>query len=88
MPSHLTPNLFSNNADFCTRFTQIANKYARDVILLNLEYLQVELRNINERIMEMNATMTTLLPADELKRFKDTFNRSLTKFKENLENIK
>lgn len=80
--------MFSQITQTFARFTHIANKYARDIILLNLEYLQTELHSTNEKIMDMDATLTSLLPANELKRFKETTTKSLSRFKENLENTK
>lgn len=42
MRSQLKPNLFFTDTDFKARYEQISNKYALDLILLNIEHLQRE----------------------------------------------
>lgn len=46
MRSSLQPTLFSQDQDFRGRFETLSNKYAADLILLNLEFLQRELGTV------------------------------------------
>lgn len=48
--THLRPSLLPHNTDFCKKFEAISNKFSFDIILLNIEYLQIEMETYKKRI--------------------------------------
>ncbi|XP_044133422.1 uncharacterized protein LOC122926101 [Bufo gargarizans] len=65
MRSQLRPDLFPNNADFCARFSQICNKFAFDMILLNIEFLQKEILSLQDALQTTTTALKNVLPAAE-----------------------
>lgn len=51
--SQLRSNMFTTDCDFRTRYEQISNKYALDLILLNIEHLQKELLNVRSKVRDL-----------------------------------
>ncbi|CAJ0927892.1 unnamed protein product [Ranitomeya imitator] len=86
--SHIRPNLFLNNSTFCTRFTMISNKYAMDVMLLNIEYLQLEVKKLQSSVNENEKKIQDVLNKEDWTIFKDKIEKDLIKFRGDLEEMK
>ncbi|XP_071989593.1 uncharacterized protein [Engystomops pustulosus] len=88
MRSTMRPNLFSNNDLFCTRFMQLSNQYARDVILLNIDFLHQEIQHVSERIITTEESLKSLLTEEEMSRYRTSLVNMLSKFQSEQEEIK
>ncbi|XP_077148559.1 uncharacterized protein LOC143809016 [Ranitomeya variabilis] len=86
--SNIRPNLFSGNTAFCNRFTMISNKYAMDVMLLNVEYLQVEVKKLQSSTGEVEIKLQDILSKDDWIMFKDKVDKDMSKFRSELEETK
>lgn len=85
MRSQLRPNLFVNDNDFKLKFEHISNKYALDLILLNIEYLKRELINIRTKARDLDALLKSNLPEDEYTTYCSKQQDFLNKVKGDLE---
>ncbi|CAJ0967837.1 unnamed protein product [Ranitomeya imitator] len=86
--SNIRPNLFQGNAAYCSRFVMISNKYAMDTILLNIDFLQVEIKKLQSKIGEMECKIQTLLTVEEWNVFKDKVEKESVKLRNDLEEVK
>lgn len=67
--SQKRPNMFNNDNDFKLRFEQISNKYAFDLIVLNIEFLQKELNCLRIKLRDCDNRLKELLSNDEFALF-------------------
>lgn len=88
MRSSLQPTLFSNDMDFRVQFEKLSNKYASDLILLNLEFLQKELSTLSEKMAQVNQQLKDASTDDEYKQFFDKQTTFLCKFRLELQEVK
>ncbi|KAG8549469.1 hypothetical protein GDO81_021143 [Engystomops pustulosus] len=81
MRSNIRPNLFSQDPFFCSKFMHISNKYSMDLILLNIEFLQQEIKKLQGDIATMETSLSTALNPTQLKNFLDVNTDRMTKLK-------
>ncbi|CAJ0967333.1 unnamed protein product [Ranitomeya imitator] len=86
--SGIRPNLFQGNATYCARFVMISNKYAMDTILLNIDFLQTEIKKLQVNISESEGKIQALLTVDEWNVFKEKVDKESVKLRNDLEEIK
>ncbi|XP_044155309.1 uncharacterized protein LOC122941879 [Bufo gargarizans] len=86
--SQLKPNLFPAESAFAQKFIQISNKYAFDIILLNLEYLQQELSVSKTRQSETMSALKTMMGPEDWKTYDDSCMEHLAKFIKEQESTK
>ncbi|CAJ0959946.1 unnamed protein product [Ranitomeya imitator] len=86
--SNIRPNLFLDNPIFCTRFTMISNKYAMDVMLLNIEFLQGDIKKLQQNIAEGEVKIKENLKIEEWTVFKEKIDKDMYKFRGDLEETK
>lgn len=88
MRSQLRPNLFTQDSTFKTCFEEISNQYGLDIILLNLRYLQKDIKETSVKKCESEATLQTLMSPEEFSRFMTKHTSFLAKFRADLEEVK
>ncbi|CAJ0962904.1 unnamed protein product [Ranitomeya imitator] len=66
----------------------ISNKYAMDTILLNIDFLQTEIKKLELNIGEFENKIKTLITIEEWNIFKDKVDKEGTKLRNDLEEIK
>ncbi|CAJ0921077.1 unnamed protein product [Ranitomeya imitator] len=86
--STIRPNLFQGNAAYCTRFVIISNKYAMDTILLNIDFLQTEIKKLQLNTGDLENKIRVLIPVEEWNVFKEKVDKEGTKLRNDLEEIK
>ncbi|CAJ0933772.1 unnamed protein product [Ranitomeya imitator] len=86
--SNVRPNLFLDNPTFCTRFTMISNKYAMDVMLLNIEFLQGDIKKLQQNITEGEIKIKEIMKIEEWTIFKEKVDKDMYKFRGDLEETK
>lgn len=86
--SHLRPNLFPKNHVFCARLEGLSNKYALDVILLNIEFLQLELTTLETDICNCELKFKDTLDEADFTTYMDKTQKILTKFRHDQEELK
>ncbi|XP_056390186.1 uncharacterized protein LOC130284150 [Hyla sarda] len=59
-------NSFTNDLEYRAKYEAISNKYALDLILLNLEFLQHDLLSCQTKIAELETTLKSAFEAEEL----------------------
>lgn len=88
MRSQLRPFMFTNDVDFRTKYEQISNKYALDLILLNIEHSQKELGTAREKTQKIEEDLRANLSPDDFAAFMLKQQDFLQKFKLNLQETK
>ncbi|XP_056388351.1 uncharacterized protein LOC130283171 [Hyla sarda] len=78
---HLRPNLFPNNTDFCRRFEGLTNKYAMDIMLLNIEFLQQEIEVSESHLAERENELKSILEPEDLNLYLTKTKGIMDKFK-------
>lgn len=86
--SQLKPNLFPMDSTFAQKFSQISNKYALDIILLNLEYLQHELVGARQRHMTTETELRNKLTTHDFDSYMTNCGTYISKFKNDQEATK
>ncbi|CAJ0965680.1 unnamed protein product [Ranitomeya imitator] len=86
--SNIRPNLFSSNTTFRNRFMMISNKYAMDVMLLNVEFLQIEVKKLQTSVGDTGKKLQDLLNKDDWTVFKDKVDKDMSKIRGELEETK
>lgn len=86
--SQMRPNLFNNDNDFKLRFEQISNKYAFDLIVLNIESLQKELNCLRIKLRDCDNRLKQLLSNEEFAQFLSKQQEFLSKFRKDTEDVK
>ncbi|XP_077154586.1 uncharacterized protein LOC143817240 [Ranitomeya variabilis] len=86
--SNIRPNLMSNDASFCLKFSMISNKYGLDIILLNIEYLQQETKKLKCDISSVEMDIKSLLSEEEWNTFKESIKIKIDKLRLELEDVK
>ncbi|CAJ0942688.1 unnamed protein product, partial [Ranitomeya imitator] len=86
--SNIRPNLFQGNAAYCTRFVMISNKYAMDTILLNIDFLQTEIKKLQLNTGDLENKIRVLITVEEWNVFKEKVDKEGTKLRNDLEEIK
>lgn len=82
------PNLFSQDQEFRLKYEQISNKYAFDMILLNVEFLSKEMHKIQVKMVELKLSLRELLTAEEFERFLQRNESFLQKHRAELQDLK
>lgn len=82
------PNLFFQETIYRTKFEMISNKYAFDLMLLNIELLRAELSKVRARLETVEKLLKTTLNAEDLAKFLQKHEDFLKKFKSDLEETK
>ncbi|CAJ0966879.1 unnamed protein product [Ranitomeya imitator] len=85
---HLRPTLLPENAQFCMKFESITNKYAFDVMLLNIEFLKAEMIIVKRNIMELEDQVKAQLTTQDWSPLKTKMEENLMKFKKEIETTK
>ncbi|CAJ0948182.1 unnamed protein product [Ranitomeya imitator] len=85
--SNIRPNLMTNDSLFCARFSMISNKYGLDIILLNIEYLQQELKKVDLDIPVLESEIKSLLREDEWTSFRELLKTKFDKLRLELEEV-
>lgn len=80
--------MFNNDNDFILRFEQIYNKYAFDLIVLNIEFLQKELNCLRITLRDCDNRLKELLSNDEFALFSTKQQEFLSKFRKDTEDVK
>lgn len=88
MRSQSRPNMFFQDNDFRAKFEKISNKYAYDMILLNIEFLRMELARVRARLEEVERLLKTTLTTEDLTKYLQRHETILKKYKEDLEETK
>lgn len=88
MRSSLQPTLFAHDAEFKVCFEKLSNKYALDLILLNLDFLQKELTNISEKLSTVDVQLKGLSTTEEYQSFLSKQSTFLSKFRGELQETK
>lgn len=88
MRSSLQPTLFVNNNDFRGRFKSLSNHYACELMLLNLEFLQMELASVSKKMTEVDCQFKRVLEEEKYKNFVEKQSSFLLKFKNDLQEVK
>lgn len=88
MRSQLRPTMFSADMEFGSKFEAISNKYAQDIILLNLDFLQKELTNIKSKGQLSESMLCNLIPQQEQTVYMENLNISLSKYRTEIEEVK
>ncbi|CAJ0961954.1 unnamed protein product [Ranitomeya imitator] len=86
--SNIRPNLFQGNAAYCTGFVMISNKYAMDTILLNIDFLQTEIKKLQLNTGDLENKIRVLITVEEWNVFKEKVDKEGTKLRNDLEEIK
>ncbi|CAJ0940666.1 unnamed protein product, partial [Ranitomeya imitator] len=86
--SNIRPNLFQGNHAYCARFVMISNKYAMDTILLNIEFLQEEIKKLQQNIEGFECKIKSLITVEEWNIFKEKVDKESVKLRNELEEIK
>lgn len=81
MRSSLQPTLFSQDIEFRARFENLSNKYASDLILLNLEFLQKELASISDKMPTIDSQLKVQLTEEDYQQFITKQTTFLNKFR-------
>ncbi|OCT78958.1 hypothetical protein XELAEV_18030048mg [Xenopus laevis] len=66
---NLQPTLFARNDEFKMKFAGILNKCSRDIMALNIEFIERELKEIEVELSTMHNTMSTVMSSDDLQQF-------------------
>lgn len=88
MRSQLRPTMFVTNMSFRERFEAISNAYARDIILLNMDYLQGELSLIKKKVLHFDNLLKGLLNPQEYTSHIEKLETYMAKFRTEIEEIK
>ncbi|XP_056429242.1 uncharacterized protein LOC130368893 [Hyla sarda] len=88
MRSRLRPTVFSENLEFKKMFESISDRYALDIILLNLDFLQKDLCAAKEKLREVEMNLGTMLSGEELGAYMEKTKGFLEKFKNDTMDIK
>lgn len=86
--THLRPILFPNNPDFHTKFATIANRFSMDIMLLNMEFLQKEVQNIQKKILAYEIQLKNLMGGQDYVKMMEHTVEDLGKYKSNIETTK
>lgn len=86
--SHLRPNLFPNNKDFCQRLEGLSNRYALEVILLNIEFLQQEIIQVGKKMIETEIKLKAVMEPGEFTTYTEKTANFLSKFRREQEDTK
>ncbi|XP_056408118.1 uncharacterized protein LOC130306862 [Hyla sarda] len=81
-------NAYKGDKDFHTKFEHIANKYAADVIILNIEFLQRDIAATSDKVKTLESTLETILSSDDYTKLCSKQSSFLAKLKTEQENIK
>ncbi|CAJ0944823.1 unnamed protein product [Ranitomeya imitator] len=85
---NLRPTLMPNNAQFCAKFEAIGNKYAFDIMLLNLEFLKKEIDSLGLKCDETKNALLTATSTDDLGSINSKIEENLLRFRTGLEDTK
>lgn len=88
MRSQLRPNMFYTDEEFKIKFEQISNKYAMDLIILNIEFPQRETAQMKIKVNDAETLLKSNLPDDDYSSFVSKQQDFLLKFKSDLEENK
>ncbi|CAJ0934780.1 unnamed protein product [Ranitomeya imitator] len=86
--SNIRPNLMLSDASFYGKFGMISNKYGLDIILLNIEYLQQEMKKLKCDISLVETQLKDLMREEEWNNFKESINIKIDKLRLELEDVK
>ncbi|CAJ0953819.1 unnamed protein product [Ranitomeya imitator] len=86
--SNIRPNLFQGNNAYCARFVMISNKYAMNTILLNIEFLQEEIKKLQQNIEGFECKIKSLITVEEWNIFKEKVDKESVILGNELEEIK
>ncbi|OCT78116.1 hypothetical protein XELAEV_18029221mg [Xenopus laevis] len=78
---NLQPTLFAQNEEFKQKFAGIINKCSRDLMALNIEFIERELKSIDLQIAGLQDTISGVMSTDELSEFKLKMDTLLEKYK-------
>ncbi|XP_056379811.1 uncharacterized protein LOC130275636 [Hyla sarda] len=81
MRSRLRPSVYTESVDFKRRFEEISDRYALDIILLNLDHLQSELTAVQARVLDLEQSLPKMLSGDEFSAYMDSNRERLDKFR-------
>ncbi|CAJ0953503.1 unnamed protein product [Ranitomeya imitator] len=85
---NLRPTLMPNNAQFCAKFEAIGNKYAFDIMLLNIEFLKKEIDSLGLKCDETKNALLTATSTDDLGSINSKIEENLLRFRTGLEDTK
>ncbi|OCT82630.1 hypothetical protein XELAEV_18025159mg [Xenopus laevis] len=78
---NLQPTLFAQNEEFKQKFAGIINKCSRDLMALNIEFIERELMSVKQEITELQDTISDVMNTDELSEFRSKMDTLTEKHK-------
>ncbi|CAJ0940184.1 unnamed protein product [Ranitomeya imitator] len=92
IPRGLRPNLrttiMPNNTQFCAKFEAIGNKYAFDIMLLNIEFLKKEIESLKTKVEEIKNSLVPLVSITDFSSINSKIEENLLKYRTGLEDTK
>ncbi|XP_056377057.1 uncharacterized protein LOC130273771 [Hyla sarda] len=88
MRSRLRPTVYTESAEFKKRFEEISDRYAFDIILLNLDHLQNELIGVQTRVTELEQSLAKMLSGEEYSTYMEGNKKIMDKFKSEVMDVK
>lgn len=88
MRAQLKPIMFATNPEFLSRFEAVSTKYALDVLLMNMDFLQGELAASKKRVLELDTALSQILPLEDYIQHIEKLNGYLAKFRTETEDTK
>ncbi|XP_066430398.1 uncharacterized protein [Eleutherodactylus coqui] len=85
---HVRPTLMADNKTFCSKFEGIVNKFSFDMIVLNVEFLQLEIAESTARISSLEKNILEILTPEDWNKHKEKKTTYLKRHQEELESIK
>ncbi|OCT78048.1 hypothetical protein XELAEV_18029145mg [Xenopus laevis] len=85
---NLQPTLFAHNEEFKTKFAGIINKCSLDIIALNIEFIQQEIKNLETQLNTTENILKSVLQDEEFIQIKNKTDATLEKLKGEVSRVK
>lgn len=88
MRTQSRPNLYSQEPEFRIKCEQIANKFAFDMILLNIEFLRKDLKKVQDKKEDLEKLLKDVLSPEDYEKFMLRNENFLQKHRNELQDLK
>ncbi|XP_056402516.1 uncharacterized protein LOC130295627 [Hyla sarda] len=88
MRNNLKPTMYTQDIDFKSKYERITNRYALDLILLNIEFLQKDVSQSRLRTTALEDSLKSALNQNDYEVFLEKQSTFLAKFRSELEEQK
>ncbi|XP_075684603.1 uncharacterized protein LOC142759747 [Rhinoderma darwinii] len=84
----LKPTMHMQHEEFRNKNEQLASKYALETILLNMDFLQRDLRSLRVKVQDLENTLKTLVQTDDFNVHMEKLRMTLNKVRMDIEETK